>query len=130
MPYANPIVAKAKAKERYQKYKDKYWKNPDGSWKKRAPEARRKTANAWYQRNKLEVQRKMKEKRDRTRHIGDCAICGWHGHLHWDHDHSTGLFRGWLCPSCNLALGHARENPNTLQKMIMYLVASKKMKEN
>ena len=39
-----------------------------------------------------------------------CAITGISeldliGRLHADHDHTTGKFRGWICPRANTALG-------------------------
>jgi hypothetical protein len=40
---------------------------------------------------------------------------------HADHDHKTGLFRGWLCSHCNLALGHARDSAKILRKLADYL---------
>jgi hypothetical protein len=55
-----------------------------------------------------------------------CAACksdhpgskkGWHT----DHDHMTGLFRGILCQSCNLILGHAKDNPQKLIVLLEYL---------
>lgn len=37
-----------------------------------------------------------------------CAICGGRrSHLVEDHDHTTGLVRGWLCQSCNASEGFA-----------------------
>jgi hypothetical protein len=36
---------------------------------------------------------------------GRCAICGKVRDLVCDHDHLTGLVRGWLCQSCNAAEG-------------------------
>lgn len=36
---------------------------------------------------------------------GRCAICGRTGDLVCDHDHATGLVRGWLCRSCNTLEG-------------------------
>lgn len=57
-------------------------------------------------------------------HNGMCAICGAseHGDLVCDHDHETGLVRGYLCQSCNLleARGegrftkHRQRNPATI----------------
>lgn len=56
-----------------------------------------------------------------------CAICradspgsvkGWNV----DHCHSTGHVRGVLCCNCNLLLGHARDNPATLDAAINYLI--------
>lgn len=43
---------------------------------------------------------------------GRCAICGEEhqprsGSLVMDHDHTTGLVRGWLCGNCNAAEGHS-----------------------
>lgn len=40
---------------------------------------------------------------------------------HIDHCHTTGDVRGVLCAGCNLALGHARESQEVLQKLIKYL---------
>ena len=34
-------------------------------------------------------------------HNGQCAACGSPGDLVQDHDHETGLVRGYLCRSCN-----------------------------
>jgi hypothetical protein len=38
-------------------------------------------------------------------HDGRCAVCGRKKELVEDHDHTTGLFRGWLCRSCNTKEG-------------------------
>jgi hypothetical protein len=39
---------------------------------------------------------------------GRCAICGENRRrLVCDHDHATGLVRGWLCVSCNTREGAA-----------------------
>ena len=54
-----------------------------------------------------------------------CAICkssttkglGWHV----DHCHKTKQVRGILCNHCNLMIGHARDNPETLISAVAYL---------
>jgi hypothetical protein len=38
-----------------------------------------------------------------------------------DHDHATKKFRGWLCQSCNFALGHARDDGQILRGLATYL---------
>lgn len=68
----------------------------------------------------------------------ECAVCGAgpddsrngrysngskHGrrNLAVDHSHTTGLLRGFLCQSCNQALGLAEDDPGLLRKMTIYL---------
>ena len=41
--------------------------------------------------------------------------------MHWDHDHSTNQFRGWICSSCNAALGHVDDSIERLSQLIGYL---------
>ena len=53
-----------------------------------------------------------------------CEVCGRvprKESLHWDHDHNTGEFRGWLCGNCNRALGLVGDNPTTLRNLASYL---------
>ena len=53
---------------------------------------------------------------------GRCAICdAVNEKLVVDHSHETGKVRGLLCNSCNLMLGHSRDNSNTLNKGAKYL---------
>ena len=41
--------------------------------------------------------------------------------LHFDHDHETGKFRGWLCPDCNAALGYLKDNPSRISGLLEYI---------
>lgn len=52
-----------------------------------------------------------------------CELCGQtqKGHLHLDHDHSTGHFRGWLCRRCNLGLGMLGDTLSALRFAVTYL---------
>jgi hypothetical protein len=42
-----------------------------------------------------------------------------------DHDHITGKIRGLLCRQCNLVLGNAADNAETLRRLADYLDARK-----
>jgi hypothetical protein len=42
-----------------------------------------------------------------------------------DHCHETGKARGILCHSCNVSLGHTKDNVVILQRMIDYIQVSK-----
>ena len=56
-----------------------------------------------------------------------CSICNTdnpgtpHNLFVVDHDHQTDMIRGLLCNSCNLLLGHGKDNIRTLLKAIEYL---------
>ena len=50
-----------------------------------------------------------------------CECCGDPAKLVFDHDHVSGKFRGWICQHCNHALGHVRDDPLRLTKLITYL---------
>lgn len=54
----------------------------------------------------------------------NCEVCNAPAgkkRLNYDHDHKTGLFRGWLCLGCNTALGYVKDNPITLRGLAVYL---------
>lgn len=64
---------------------------------------------------------------DRRRRLGfdpprpepmHCELCGGTNTraMCADHDHQTGVFRGWLCDPCNRGLGFLRENPVVLAR--------------
>lgn len=51
-----------------------------------------------------------------------CEICGNNTQtLHVDHNHLTGKVRGFLCGSCNRALGLLKESPIVVEKALIYL---------
>ncbi len=54
-----------------------------------------------------------------------CEICGSMDIISYDHDHATGLFRGWICRRCNMTLGLVKDNSEMLMRMIKYLNKSK-----
>lgn len=53
--------------------------------------------------------------------VGQCAICGKEGPRVVDHDHLTGAVRDGLCPSCNVGLGHFRDDPKLLREAANYV---------
>lgn len=52
-----------------------------------------------------------------------CAACGDEmlPTPHIDHCHKTQVVRGLLCPSCNVALGHLRDDPERVAKLLAYI---------
>lgn len=50
-----------------------------------------------------------------------CEICDRAGEIHFDHCHTTGQFRGWICERCNVTLGFADDDPALLRKLADYL---------
>lgn len=52
-----------------------------------------------------------------------CELCDEKARTVFDHDHATGVFRGWLCDRCNRTLGQVKDSPELLRKLIAYLEA-------
>ncbi len=57
---------------------------------------------------------------------GVCACCGGVNengkNLSVDHDHDTGVIRGLLCNTCNVAIGYAGDSAAALLKMAQYIL--------
>lgn len=59
---------------------------------------------------------------------GQCECCGRHEgnySLHYDHDHKTGAFRGWICLQCNTAIGKLGDDIDGVLNAVKYLKRSK-----
>ena len=56
---------------------------------------------------------------------GMCACCGMKSNrtLHLDHCHKSGRLRGFICPACNLGIGHAIDNPLRLFSMAAWITS-------
>ena len=50
-----------------------------------------------------------------------CVICNMSVADTIDHCHASGRYRNTICRDCNLMLGHAKDNQNTLLSAIEYL---------
>ncbi len=66
-----------------------------------------------------------------SQQLGCCLGCGKHQSgfkkaLAVDHHHSSSQVRALLCQGCNLAIGNAKENPQTLINLAKYLEGSEK----
>lgn len=61
----------------------------------------------------------VKELEDKQNNM--CAICSRETSLEVDHSHVTGRVRGMLCSTCNKGLGLFKDNPNYIERAIMYL---------
>jgi hypothetical protein len=96
-------------------------------WYKRSEENRQKV-NDGNRRWKKENPDKVRNYHFRTEYgidappkIGVCHICRKETRLTVDHDHSTGVIRGFLCNPCNRGLGDFLDNPESLRRAIAYL---------
>lgn len=68
-----------------------------------------------------ELRIKRREKLAGTPRAESCEICGQKVTTVYDHDHGTGVFRGWLCSSCNSGLGFFKDSIQSLSSAIKYL---------
>lgn len=106
-------------------------------WRQDNPERARQLSRDWARQNKGRV-RESAFLREYGITIAErdalfaaqgfsCAVCGSEtpknkkGKWHTDHCHKTGKVRGVLCLHCNHALGHALDNPSTLDLLAQYV---------
>jgi hypothetical protein len=50
-----------------------------------------------------------------------CEACGEEGRIMFDHCHTRGHFRGWICGKCNTVLGFVKDDTSRLLKLAAYL---------
>lgn len=50
-----------------------------------------------------------------------CEVCGSIGRICFDHNHTTGKFRGWICARCNIVLGLVKDNSELLKSLSEFL---------
>jgi hypothetical protein len=73
-------------------------------------------------RNRHEYTIKRQEELAGRKKPESCELCGGGGRICFDHDHQTGIFRGWLCTRCNVTLGNVKDSTDLLNAMINYLL--------
>lgn len=93
---------------------------------------KRKAERAWALRNpeRNRLKGKLWRRKQRVKQAGRprpevCDVCGRGGKICFDHCHTTGAFRGWLCNFCNVIIGLAEDNPELLKKLVAYLEAKR-----
>ena len=74
--------------------------------------------------NAMKLMNKLKKQETRAgrKRPSRCELCSDTVKICFDHDHSTGQFRGWICHRCNLAIAFAKDSPELLIKMSKYLL--------
>lgn len=126
-----------KNSERYADYNKLYYQRTKEVQKARAkawrealtPEARRELNRCKKRRFSVQLEQKQSELAGRPRPercenpccLGTGAARSKTKKVVWDHNHSTGEFRGWLCAPCNSILGLAKDKPEILAWLADYL---------
>lgn len=127
MPYKDPEQARLNGEAYRAEHREearvrvKKWRE-DNPEKWRAQSKKRAEKYPAYRNARAIALKEAKAGRPRPT---SCEICGTTPNttkgMHWDHDHATGLFRGWLCNGCNHALGNVRERPEVLEALATYI---------
>ncbi len=93
--------------------------------KHREQEKARRASNPERQRaylDKYKARQKAKQEMIAGRpRAACCDICNSYEVTVFDHCHASMRFRGWLCHRCNRTLGHVKDDPALLRKLIAYL---------
>jgi len=130
----NPEKARSKVKKYNQTNPEKRKESVE-KWKAKNPEKIKKYRKDSYEINKDERLSRAKraslaraEKLAGRPKPGNCEICNRleipgevKSRIVFDHSHTSGEFRGWICHCCNIALGHVEDSMEVLRKMIQYL---------
>lgn len=135
----NPEKVKEHAKRSRIKNRDKILARQK-IWGEKNKEHKSKKQKFWYEENKdkarnsqlirhfgitLEEYNELLKKQNNV-----CAICGSSSgekSFSVDHDHITGKVRGLLCRGCNVGIGNLKDDPELLEKAIIYI---KKFRED
>jgi len=120
-----------KHKERCKEAQRRYRNKPE--YREKYLQKAKENSKKWYANleNKLRRQKynqewwlgkvkELEEKAGRPR-PERCEICNEQDTICFDHDHKTGLFRGWICKRCNTVLGKVQDDKKLLQSLIDYL---------
>ncbi len=115
--YQNTHREELKEKARLYRYRNK---NSDRSMKSLLCTSRKYAKKYGYISCNASIDELLKS------YTGFCLSCGiseseLSERLCMDHNHKTGDFRGWLCRSCNLALGLLKESPDRMSCLIEYI---------
>ena len=66
--------------------------------------------------------RQLREIHPRPPVRAPCECCMRIDELQLDHEHGGAReFRGWLCKSCNIGIGHLRDNAEGVAQAVAYL---------
>lgn len=143
MPYTPETRKTIEAREKLRAAHRRWWMKARAlnteTWQRRKEKARKRATK--YQEKRKEYSRRMRaedpqrgyaysrkhrlkkaEAKAGRKKPRQCEVCGNDGvKIHFDHCHQTGTFRGWICFHCNSILGHCKDDPLHLQKLIAYL---------
>jgi hypothetical protein len=136
MPYKDPERARAYQKNYRAKNPQKV-RRAIRDWEARHPEykiahyiGQADNRKAWRDKQPADydnVRHRKAHRRDREMRLGRtrpdvCDACGGaDGPICYDHCHTRGHPRGWLCNGCNIALGMVKDDPARLLKLVAYL---------
>jgi hypothetical protein len=123
MPYKDPTKRKAARVGEQAHRKKRYWSDPGFRAKEMARHKKYNDTDAHREdaRRRARVARGAPQP---TRPAPErCECCGRVDtrHLNADHDHNTGVFRGWLCFACNIGIGKLGDNYDGVLRALRYL---------
>jgi len=128
MPWKDPEKRKAKCRKYHAKHKERLLRSNREYHAENATSIsdRKRRTRPLYYLNELarrynttaDVLIRMREAQGNA-----CALCLKANRLVVDHDHDTGLIRGWLCISCNGSLGVLGDNAAGLMRALLYVSA-------